>query len=175
MDPIAATVAGLEPDKAAKKAEAITVMMPNPPGSEPTSDLAKSTNRRDMPPVSMNPPAIMKKGIAMNGNESTAVNIRCATTSGGVGMSPNTRAAMPERPSATPMGTLTTNRKRKIPNKIASMPMRLSPPSHPRCKYPRLPGFSGFEPASDSSAAPSTPIPPEWRRKQTTWGFAGTD
>ena len=122
MEPIAATVAGFEPDSAAKNAEAITVIIPSPPGIVPTKDLANSTSRRDIPPVSIKPPAIIKKGMAMNGNESTAVNIRWATTNGGVGISPNSSAAIPERPRATPIGTLTSNNMTKTPNNMASIP-----------------------------------------------------
>ena len=65
MPPMAATVAGLEPLMAPKKAEATTVMSPRPPRRDPTRVEARRTSRREMPPCSMIPPASMKKGMAM--------------------------------------------------------------------------------------------------------------
>ncbi len=62
----------------AKNMAAMTATIPSPPYTKPTRLLAKSTRRREMPPVSIRPPANMKKGTAIRGNESQPVNSRCA-------------------------------------------------------------------------------------------------
>ncbi len=116
MPPMEATVAGLEPEMAPKKAEETTVMMPSPPGIEPMRVLAKFTSRLEMPPPSIRPPASMKKGMAMNGKESTDVNMRCTTTSGGTAMGPKTRAIIEAKPKATAMGILNSINIRNEPN-----------------------------------------------------------
>lgn len=51
--PTAATVPGEDPEIAAKKAQAKTVMIPNPPWIFPTRLAAKFTSRLDSPPVSI--------------------------------------------------------------------------------------------------------------------------
>jgi hypothetical protein len=56
-----------------------TQLMGSPPCTPPTSDLAKSTSRREMPPVSIRLPARMKKGMAARGNLSMAENISLGT------------------------------------------------------------------------------------------------
>ena len=74
-DPIAATVPGAEPDRAAKKAQATTVAIANPPRILLSKASANRTNRFEMPPSSISFPARMKNGIAIKENESIAVNI----------------------------------------------------------------------------------------------------
>ncbi len=64
MDPIATTVAGEDPEMAAKNMQATTVAMASPPGIQPTAALAKSTSRWDTPPVVRKCAERMKKGIA---------------------------------------------------------------------------------------------------------------
>ena len=66
--PMAKVVATDEPDTAAKIMQVSTQVMGRPPCTPPTIDLANSTKRRDMPPVSIKLPAKMKNGIAANGN-----------------------------------------------------------------------------------------------------------
>ena len=78
IEPIAAVVAALEPEMAAKNIAESTVTMPNPPGNRPTSDCAKSIRRREMPDASINAPDRMKKGIAARGKLSSPANMRCA-------------------------------------------------------------------------------------------------
>jgi len=51
----------------------------NPPGSEPTSVLAKLINLRAMPPRFINCPAKIKNGIASKAKLSKPVAIVCAT------------------------------------------------------------------------------------------------
>ena len=60
----AATVAGPEPDMAAKKQHTITVTIASPPNIWPTMTLANSTSRLDIPAFSMMTPVRMKNGIA---------------------------------------------------------------------------------------------------------------
>jgi hypothetical protein len=79
MEPIAKVVATDEPETAAKIMQVSTQLMGKPPCTPPTSDLANSTSRREMPPVSMRLPARMKNGIASSGNLSIALNISLGT------------------------------------------------------------------------------------------------
>ena len=53
MDPMAATVAGPEPVKAAKIAQLKTVTIPSPPGIQPRRLFAQSVSLREMPPKSI--------------------------------------------------------------------------------------------------------------------------
>ena len=64
MEPMAATVAGAEPDTAPKNIQAITVTIPREPVMPPTREFANLTRRLDRPPVSMMVPQIIKKGSA---------------------------------------------------------------------------------------------------------------
>src|SRR5262245_32534750 len=64
---MANVVATLEPETAAKIMHVSTQVAARPPCTPPTIDLAKSTRRREMPPVSIRLPARMKNGIAANG------------------------------------------------------------------------------------------------------------
>ena len=84
MPPMAATVAGPEPEMAAKNIQVKTLAMARPPVKEPTRVLAKLIRRREMPPVSIREPAIMNKGIASRGKESQAVNILCGMMDMGI-------------------------------------------------------------------------------------------
>ena len=74
IDPKAAVVATPEPEMAAKNMDVTTTTIPKPPVNEPTKALANRTNRVAIPPFSINVPAKMKNGIAINGNESIDVN-----------------------------------------------------------------------------------------------------
>jgi hypothetical protein len=116
IPPIAATVAGLDPDIAPKNAEAIIVIIPRPPIVLPTQALANLIKRPEIPPLSISPPANIKKGIAMKGNESTDVNILCATTKAGVGISPKVNAIMEDNPNDTAIGIFNKSNMNKLPN-----------------------------------------------------------
>ena len=61
---MATTVAGDEPESAAKSMQAKTPAMANPPGRWPTQAMAKRMIRLATPPVDMKLEARMKKGIA---------------------------------------------------------------------------------------------------------------
>ena len=73
--PMAATVAGAEPDMAPKKAQHTEVTIAKPPVKCPIQASAKSTNLLVIPPLDINAPPAMKNGIAISGKESHAVNI----------------------------------------------------------------------------------------------------
>ena len=64
MVPMATTVAGEEPDSAAKSMQAKTPAIARPPWKWPTQAMAKRMMRRATPPVDMKAEARMKKGMA---------------------------------------------------------------------------------------------------------------
>ena len=64
MAPMAATVAGAEPETAPKNIHAMTVTIPREPVTPPMIELAAFTSRLDRPPVSIMVPDIMKNGSA---------------------------------------------------------------------------------------------------------------
>ena len=63
IEPMATTVAGLEPDTAANRVQAITEAIARPPRMWPTAATAKRTMRLATPPVLIMAPARMKNGI----------------------------------------------------------------------------------------------------------------
>lgn len=81
---MAATVAGPEPEIAAKNIHVRIAAIPRPPGSQPRIELQKLISLLEIPPVSIRLPATMKSGTASDGKESVAVNILCTTTISGV-------------------------------------------------------------------------------------------
>nr|WP_044734808.1 hypothetical protein [Shewanella algae] len=64
MEPIAATVAGEEPETAANSIQAMTEAMAKPPRIWPTLSMAKSMIRLATPPVERKAEERIKKGIA---------------------------------------------------------------------------------------------------------------
>jgi hypothetical protein len=76
-EPIAITVAGLEPEMVAKKAQASTAAIATPPGIQPTRLLAKRTMREAIFPSIRNWPESTKNGTAMMEKLSSPVNRRC--------------------------------------------------------------------------------------------------
>ena len=83
-DPMADTVAGPEPEMAAKNMQANTVTMARPPAMKPTRLSARFTRRLEMPPLHMSAPARMKKGMARKGKASSPVKDFCATKARGM-------------------------------------------------------------------------------------------
>ena len=79
--PIATTVAGDDPETAAKSAQASTPARPSPPWKWPTIEVAKRIIRLATPPWVRKLPARMKNGIAMISNFSIPVNSLSATDS----------------------------------------------------------------------------------------------
>ena len=116
MEPIATTVAGLEPDTAANSAQAITPASARPPYQWPTIVVAKVIMRRATPPWVRKLPARMKNGIAMISKLSMPVNSFRATASTGTWVSVN-RNVSTLRPSAIDTGmpvTISANSRAKI-------------------------------------------------------------
>ena len=79
IEPMATTVAGDDPETAAKSAHAITPASASPPCQWPTMDEAKLIMRRATPPCVRKLPARMKNGIAMISNFSMPVKSLSAT------------------------------------------------------------------------------------------------
>ncbi len=103
IEPIATTVAGLEPDTAANRAQASTPASPRPPYQWPTMLEAKLIMRRATPPWVKKLPARMKNGIAMISNFSMPVNSLSATDSSGTLVKPNKKVRT-VRPSEIEIG-----------------------------------------------------------------------
>src|SRR5574343_471075 len=103
IEPIATTVAGLEPDTAANRAQASTPARPRPPYQWPTMDVAKLIIRFATPPCVRKLPARMKKGMAMISNFSIPVKSFRATDSSGTCVIVN-RKVSTVRPSEMEIG-----------------------------------------------------------------------
>jgi hypothetical protein len=109
MVPIAAVVAALEPEMAAKNIAEITVTRPRPPRARPTRAWAKLMRRPEMPAASMTAPARTKNGMAASGKESRPANMRWTSACSGIPeLCMKTTAVMP---SAIAIGTPTENRR----------------------------------------------------------------
>jgi hypothetical protein len=76
--PIAATVAGAEPEIAAKKVDANTVTWAKLAFIDPTKESTNTINRLDNPPVNIKSPAKINSGTASKGYEFIAVTIDLA-------------------------------------------------------------------------------------------------
>jgi hypothetical protein len=113
--PIAATVAGPDPEIAEKKQQLITVTIAKPPLICPTNRLTKSMSLLVMPAFSMANPARIKKGIASMVNFDVAEKMITGTIEKGT--CANTIVAILEMPSATDIGTFNKRRDRKSPNR----------------------------------------------------------
>ena len=74
MVPMATTVAGLLPERAAKNMQATTVARASPPLKRPTKTFITSMSRWAISPSVMMPPARIKKGIARRMKLSRALN-----------------------------------------------------------------------------------------------------
>ena len=125
MEPMATTVAGLEPDTAANKAQASTPPSPRPPYQWPTMAVAKLIMRRATPPWVRKLPARMKNGIAMISNFSMPVNSFSATDSSGTCVKPN-RKVSTVKPNEIEMGmpvSMSTSRMRKMMVAFISGPL----------------------------------------------------
>ena len=126
MPPMAATVAGPEPEIAAKSMQVRTATMARPPVKWPIRELQKLMSRREMPPPSIRLPATMNRGMAIRGKESTEVNIRWAMTSMGM-VSLAARAMKQEDARTTQMGKPMMAVTTKVINRYGAI--MLSPPS----------------------------------------------
>ncbi|MDT4834258.1 hypothetical protein FQZ97_678920 [compost metagenome] len=117
---MANVVATEEPETAAKIMQVSTQVMGRPPCTPPTSDLAKFTRRREMPPVSMRLPARMKKGMAASGNLSMAENISLGTRMSWL-LSKIARPRMAEPPMATAMEMLKAKHTSMVTSRVKGM------------------------------------------------------
>ena len=81
--PTATIVARLEPDIAAKKAQAKIVAIASPPLSRPNTAFIRATSRFAVSPFEATPPAKIKKGTAKMTNLSSPLNSCCTTIKGG--------------------------------------------------------------------------------------------
>jgi len=75
MLPMAMTVAGPEPDRAAKNAQARITTIAKPPRILPTSASQNSVSRLEMPPSDIRLPPRINSGIAIMEKELSAVKI----------------------------------------------------------------------------------------------------
>jgi hypothetical protein len=103
IEPIATTVAGLEPETAANSAQAMTPARPRPPYQWPTMSVANLIIRLATPPCVRKLPARMKNGMAMISNFSMPVNSLSATDSSGTWVIVN-RKVRTVRPSEIEIG-----------------------------------------------------------------------
>jgi len=117
IPPIAAVVAGHEPDMAANIMEAPTDTIANPPVIREKKIFTNWTSFFDRPPAVMRFPARIKKGIAISGKELIPVNMVWATITRGVCM-PITMARTEANPRLTPIGTPSASSIKKLTNKI---------------------------------------------------------
>jgi len=127
---MAITVAGAEPDNAAKKAHASTRANAIPPLTPPTILFAKSTSLFEIPPFVIRFPARMKNGIAMIDVDSNPPKILCpiipvVTRKSGL----NTIVVQTAAPKANAIGTPMIRNNAIEPNNSNPVPIML-PPLH---------------------------------------------
>jgi len=116
--PIAATVAGPEPERAEKNMVAMTATHPKPPVNRPNKARATFKRRTDIPPRLINSPARIKKGTAIMGNESRAdTRLRVRKKMSTVGFI--RIAAKLAIPKAAPMGTVRRRHIKSVINNTA--------------------------------------------------------
>ena len=141
ITPSAATVAGPEPEIAAKKQDTITHTSATPFLRWPTQAFAKSISFSDIPAFSIMLPATIKNGIASNENLLDAENTLMGNIS--IGSPVTTMLTMLAIPRETAMGMLHINKMINIPNKTKDVFSITFPPSIPR---------SGSQGLSDTEA-----------------------
>ena len=127
MLPTAATVAGPEPETAAKNIQTTTVTMAKPPVTRPRNTLQTFRIRLDTPPAAISSPARMNRGIAISGKESLPLiswlTMKLSVIRGFVVI-----AAREARPIAIPTGTFNTRKTKRVTNK--TMPVIRHTPPH---------------------------------------------
>lgn len=114
--PRAATVAGPDPEIAAKNTEVITATIAKPLFLCPTNFSAKLINLSDMPAFSMTFPASIKKGIANSVN--LPIDAWICIGNMDKGMPPANIAAKLDSPKDIAIGTFKNNNMIKVPNNI---------------------------------------------------------
>ena len=126
MPPMAATVAGLEPEMAPKKPEATTEIQARRPGRRLSSSSKKPISRSEIPPSAMMLPARMKKGTAIRVELSTWVNMRVGTAARYWMFPVATMVTAAAMPRQIAMGTPTNRSRNRTPNR---MPAAIQIPS----------------------------------------------
>ena len=116
--PIAETVAGPEPEIAAKNMQETTVTIASPPTMKLTRLSAKLTSLFEIPPYPMRDPASMKNGMARSGKESRPVKQVWAIMVSGMGLVSASVMAV-ESPREIPMGTLSARKRVNRPSRRA--------------------------------------------------------
>src|SRR5450631_3847945 len=179
IEPIAATVATLNPLIAANKTQAATPASPKPPGQCPTSETVKLIMRFATPPRVRNVPASMKNGMAMIPKLSSPLKSLRPTVSIGTCVIVN-RKVSTVRPSEIEIGmpvSIKANSSTKIISALIVNPLRCAP--RHRDRYPRLWSDHGGE-AHRSRKTPKKPggngstsdrSHRECRHRQTNSGF----
>ena len=125
IEPMATTVAGLEPDTAAKSAQAMTPARPSPPYQWPIIEVANAIMRFATPPWVRKLPARMKNGIAMISKFSMPVKSFKPTASIGTWVMVN-RKVRTVRPSAIEIGMPVSMSATRRPKMMAAF---IAPPS----------------------------------------------
>ena len=115
---MAMTVAGADPDRAAKKAQASTSARLIPPLTLPTRQSAKSTIRLEIPPFVIRLPANTKNAMAMIELDCSPPKILWAIAVEEAGRPPNTTAVREATLKEMDTGTPITRQRIKIKNKI---------------------------------------------------------
>ena len=124
MPPIAAAVAGAEPEIAPKNAEDIVVMHAEAAGNFLKHIRMKRTSRSDIPLTSMSSPERVNSGRASSGKLSSEVNIFCVMA-GRAFISPAvSMLSIVARPTATAIGV--PNIRKKIRVRISTRPKDIS-------------------------------------------------
>jgi hypothetical protein len=131
IPPIAAVVAGHDPDIAAKIMEAPIETIARPPVKREKKRLTNCTNFFESPPAVMRLPARIKNGIAMRGKELMPLNMVWATMTKGVFM-PMTMASTAAKPRLTPIGTPMIISRKKLKNRIEVVLIRFPPSKYPK-------------------------------------------
>ena len=115
--PTAATVAGPEPDTAAKNMHTKTVTIASPPVILPKNTLQTSSILFDTPPAPIKSPAKINIGTAKIGKESQALIIACGTEAKLI-ESPETNDNNVASPMAMPTGMLNIKKTTSDINKM---------------------------------------------------------
>ena len=128
--PIATTVAGEDPDRAAKSMQAKTPAMARPPGKCPTQATENRMIRRATPPVVMKADARMKNGIASSVKCPSKASKSVPATEASELSEKTRRNSVEDSPSATAIGTPSKRSPITIENRrttsITAAPPRLS-------------------------------------------------
>src|SRR5690625_661776 len=118
IDPIAATVAGPEPDIAAKNMLAKTVTIANPPTKYPTNTSANLSKRSDTPPSFIKTPVKINNGIAKREKESSEVKAWVTIEPSGRSVA-TTIVNNADKPKDIAIGTPSNIATKKLMNKTA--------------------------------------------------------